>query len=101
MTQKGVTTKLFIGYRITSEVGNSLGNSDEWKLARSGIGDESLQQIHYNEKEYIGMFIYNNMPTLGEIRDAEASISINLQRHCPELRTSTLKAKIFTQLFIS
>lgn len=83
-------TKLFCGTPLTSGL-------------RSEIGSRSIEPllcIPYEGKEFVGLYLTRQRPTLSDIHEATDYVFSSLQTHCPSLRCDTLPLAIFPQAFL-
>lgn len=102
-TTNKLNLKIFLGFRINSEIRMHLNYSDEWKheqIMRDARGDK-LEEIRYQEKQYIGILLPNQRIPLNELRSYQERICHALHRYCPELNTETIELYVFPQLFLS
>lgn len=95
-----ITTKIFLGCVLTSEIKFHLQNSHAWKLAKIENPD-ILTTTPFQGKEYIGLSLPHPQLTLAEIRPYEASIRQNLSTFCPKLQFDNVNIHIFPQLLVS
>lgn len=97
------TVKLFIGYPITSDIRMHLKQSSAWKQAKiaADLGTRDLQEVHFQDKEYIGKYLKTPEHSLQDLKTIESSIREALIHYCPELSQATLKIYLFPQIFIS
>ena len=102
-TDTRVTVKLFIGYEFTSEIKMYLSNSPKWKQDAliSNKTHEHLQQVKYQEKEYIGSYLADQSLPMNDLCKSSLSIKEKLVEYCPEINTKTLKTSIFPQVFVA
>jgi hypothetical protein len=102
-TTNKLNLKIFVGFRINSEIRMHLNYSDEWKqelIIRDAKG-ERLEEIRYQEKQYIGILLPNQRIPLYELRNYQEKIRNVLYKYCPELNTETVELYVFPQLFLS
>lgn len=97
---KRISAKVFIGCRFHAELKMLLTQSKEWKQAVISHED-TLCEVHYQQKDFIGMFIPEAKTTLHELRQYEELILKKLYAYCPTLEIDTLKLSIFPQIFIN
>ncbi len=83
-------TKFFVGTRITPDLKNHLGNKDS----------APLQQVRYDGKNYLGLYLSKEYPTLQDIRSSHDYFMKTLQNQCPELRVDKLSFLVFPHLFL-
>lgn len=99
----GLQVKLFLGCTCSSEIKLALSQSLEWaKSALSGNTELKLELCHKEEKDYIGLFIAEQL-SLPEIRAHEERILARLKVLCPQLdlESERLAFCIFSQVFIA
>jgi hypothetical protein len=82
-------TKLFVGTRLTPELKFHLGSDFA-----------PMSCIPYDGKEYLGVYLESEHPTVREIRAATDAFLLKLQEHCPEHRVDNLPVVVFPQLFV-
>lgn len=97
-----VTAKLFVGCIITSEVRMHLNQSVGWKTALIiPNGDfHDLKEVHFQDKDYIGVFSPATNITLKELKEFEKIVSDKLLEYCPELSVNSVKFCVFPQVFV-
>ena len=100
-TAPGVTTKIFIGCQVTPDISIALRNSAAWHEDKNFGGNDKLQIINHNGKEYLGTFLASNKIILPEFKTQEQEVLKKIEQYCPELSVSGIVLKIFPQLFIS
>ena len=93
-----VQTRIFLGYIQNKEIKLHLKQSVSWQQAKS-LSLSELEEIHWNDKEYIGRFI---PPLLNceEIKGKEAEIKTQLQLYCPNLKLDKHSPYLLSQIFI-
>lgn len=98
-----ILVKVFIGCRFHAELKMFLNQSKAWKEA-SLIPDphaNNLCEVHYQQKDYIGLFLPHEKNTLSELKTYEKLVLDKLKEFCPTLESETLKITIFPQIFIT
>lgn len=95
----GITTRLFIGCLLTSEIKMYLSGSSEWKTAQ--IEKTHLLECRFEDKDYLGLFLEGDTPDLSEIQAIETKIREKLEVFCPALSLDTVHLILFPQVFIS
>lgn len=96
-------SRIFVGYSLHPELKLQLSQSPHWKQAkimRDSVSDE-LFETHFQEKDYIGRFLTQDVLTLKELKIIELEIQSRLRKHCPKFPVDKLKICVFTQVFIS
>jgi hypothetical protein len=98
-----VTTKLFAGFRISSEIRMHLNQSIQWKHATllTASMPFSLQRIPYQGKEYLGFYLKSHRLTVKELREFQDMIKQEVNQYCPDLEVETMTVFIFPQVFIA
>ena len=102
-TDQRVKVKLFVGLLVNSEVRMHLNQSQQWKqdqVVRSSDGQE-LQVLRYQDKDYVGLVLEQEMMPLGQLKDKETWVREALERYCPELGVENMKVYVFPQIFLS
>ena len=94
-----MTTKLFIGCVLTSEIKMLLDKNRSWHIDTTGFNSElPLTKIHYQQKEYIGCFINKEKPSVNELIDADTILEKLIEKYCGQIKIKTI---IFPQIFIA
>lgn len=94
--------KLFAGCVITSELRLQLDQSPLWKQAKIGPAIQNdLVETHFNEKNYIGLFLTHDQITLSELKLIEDKILHAINAYCPQFASEKIKVLVFSQIFIS
>lgn len=98
-----MSVRLFFGYPLTSDIRMHIKQSFAWKEAQITNQPHlrDLQEIHFQDKDYIGRYIPDEEYTLESLRTLETSIHQSLLHYCPELSLDSSHAYIFPQIFIS
>lgn len=101
--QQGISVKLFVGYRLTSEIKMHLKQSRIWQRINSKAEKDAddLVEIHHQDHDYIGLYSTKEDLDLAEIRNLDELIRSRLQKYCPHLPVEKANTSIFPQLFIS
>ena len=102
-TENRVLAKIFVGFELSMDIRMHLNQSTEWKKA-SVVKDDSpnsIVEIRFNEKDYIGRHLDTRMPTLKDIQTQSTQIRERLQEFCPEINVDTFKINVFPQVFVS
>lgn len=99
---KQTSTKLFIGFLVTSELRMHLNNSQAWKNAQvtPDHANHELFEVHYAEQDYIGCYLTQEKLTLTTLAELEKQMTEKLTVYCPKLDYSRFKCYIFSQFFI-
>ena len=98
-----ISSKLFVGCQITSEVRMHLNQSIQWKHAgiistNSGV---RLQQVHFHGKDYFGFYVADQMISLFALKELQQKIRQELKGYCPDLETETISVCVFPQVFVA
>lgn len=94
--------RLFVGCVITSELKMLLNQSCLWKQAKitQSIKDD-LQEVHFNQKDYIGFFLVEDQVPLSALKQIEIKILQTLKSYCPQISSEKIRIRVFSQVFIS
>lgn len=96
-------SKIFIGYPVQTDLKNQLNQSADWnksKIFRKENSDELLE-VRYQDKNYIGRFLIQEMLTLTDLEVIARDIENRLKNHCPGYPLEKLAIRVFSQVFIS
>lgn len=98
---EALTTKMFVGILVTSEVRMYLTQSVLWKQIVIAPTEKraELQQVHYQGKEYIGFYLEEQSTDLIQIQQYEKVIKEKVQTYCPDLDCRKQPVVIFGQVF--
>lgn len=101
--EKHVKVKLFIGYPMNAELKLLLDQSSQWKQDKITRyrNPESLVETHYQDKDYIGRFFFEEKLTMAQFKQLELDIKTKVQVYCPNFNTDRLKIFIFPQVFVT
>ena len=102
-TKSKISTKLFLGCKITPDIRLQLNQNNEWQqlVAIPDTNTENLKELHYQEKEYFGKFLDDEKPTLTDLREAEQVIIQALESYCPQSNIKAIKLVLFPQIFLA
>ena len=93
--------KLFIGYKLTSEMAMYLKESKAWQqILVSPVQERDLLITHFEQKDYLGRFAQSPFYSLKELQKIEEDIKESLNGYCPKLNLDKLICCIFPQVFI-
>lgn len=98
-TSDRLSTKLFAGFPLNSEIRMHLNQSIHWKHAT--LLTQGLQEIHYRGKEYLGHYLTTNKLTIKELELIQSSAKKQLNAYCPSLETENIVICIFPQVLIA
>jgi hypothetical protein len=103
MATPNITTQLFIGYLINSELRVHLNSSELWQQNQSFSSDPEvpLKKVHHEENDYIGIFTESDSPHLPEINQYKEIVFHGVSKLCPEIKVDRLKMVTFPQVFLS
>lgn len=98
-----ISVRLFVGTSVTGEVRNSLLQSDTWKKAKGNLASpkEKLDEVHYHDKDYVGILLPTGTATLDDVKSYEKRIRMTLRQHCPETAIGDASMVVFPQVFVS
>lgn len=98
-----IQTKIFVGCLLTPDLKLHLTQSQSWKQAAIGRLPESedLIETHFQEKDYLGIFIPHDKPTVLDLKKVEVLVKDKFFSYCPELGNPPLKIYIFPQVFVA
>jgi len=94
-----IQTRIFLGFILTKEVNMHLNQSLIWKESKL-IGNLSLSETEWQEKNYIGYFI-PSLLTYAQLKEKGEEIKTQLQIYCPKLNLDKHSIYLFSQLFLS
>lgn len=95
-----ITTKLFIGLLITSEVKMHLQNSPFWRNAKAMPNEEHLIEVRHRGKNYIGCYLKEEGIQLKDLKKMEIMVTTKIGAYLPQLSLSNDDCVVFPQLFI-
>lgn len=97
-----ITTHIFIGCRLSPDLRIKLNQSLAWKQSRVAPekGVDPLE-VYHSQRHYLGFFLQEEKPTLGEVRSYPPLIRQAILRYCEEYPVERLKLYLFPQLFVS
>ncbi|CCB86872.1 MULTISPECIES: hypothetical protein [Parachlamydia] len=101
--EKRILVKVFVGCRLHAELRLQLNQSHAWKQVKieSKPQDGTLCEVHYQQKDYVGMFLPQETLTLSELKEYERLVQQKFKEYCPSLEEETIKLVVFPQIFIS
>lgn len=94
-----IQTKIFLGYLLNKEIRIHLNQNSKWKENKL-IGELLLTETHWQEKEYIGIFM-SPLLSSAQLKEKEKEVKSQLQVYCPKLNLDKHSVHIFSQLFLS
>jgi hypothetical protein len=102
LAEKGITFKLFAGFLVNAELRMHMRLSPQWKeqeiLQKNALND--LKLVHFNDMDYLGIYLERTRITLQEIDSLETRIRKSLKDLFPKYPSDTLNLYLFTQAFI-
>lgn len=98
-----ITTRLFAGCQITSEVRMHLNQSIQWKHAGidAELGSDRMQEVHYRDKDYFGFYYSGETIGCKDLNGLQHKIRGELKLYCPDLETDHCAVYIFPQFFVA
>lgn len=94
--------KLFVGCVITPELRMQLNQSPLWKQVKIAPSIHAgLNETHYRQKNYIGLFLTQDKINLSELKQIETQITHALKSYCPQFASEKIRILVFSQVFIS
>ncbi len=99
-----ITTKIFVGCHITSELRMHLSKSKEWKqlsVVPIEARESKIQEIHFKDKDYFGYYLIQDAIQISELQKIKTSIQLILKKYCPGYEISSLKVYALPQLFVA
>lgn len=101
-TLKSVSTRLFAGCFINSEIRMHLNQSIQWKHAiLTPSADRILHEVHFHGKDYFGLYADCKKITIKDLTMIQQNIRQELKKYCPDLVVENIKICIFPQVFIA
>lgn len=94
-----IQTKIFLGFVLNKEMKIHLNQNSKWKENKL-IGKLLLTETHWQEKEYIGIFI-PSLLSYTQLKEKEKEVKVQLQFYCPKLNLDKHSIYLFPQLFLS
>ena len=95
-----VTLKIFIGCPISSEIRLKLNHSLQWKQAKILADKNSLVETHFQDKDYLGLFLEYQKVPLSELKLTESFLKKTILSYIPDLENEKIKVVLFSQIFI-
>lgn len=98
-----ILAKLFIGCSLTSDLRLQLSKSHPWKeaLIMKNTTSDTLQEIIFQNKSYLGIYCEQFGKTLSEIELIKSTIIEHIKIFCPEYESEKLKFFVFPQIFVT
>jgi hypothetical protein len=100
-TENRVKIRLFAGCVVTSELRLQLNQSLLWKQASIAPNRHDLEQTHFHQKDYIGLFLKEDKISLDDLEKVEANVLHYLKAYCPQFASEKLRILVLSQVFIS
>ncbi len=98
-TEAGVSTKLFVGFLLNSELRMHLNQSKTYKQEKIGSQSDFIE-IHYQDKDYFGHFLDKSLITLKELKKMDSEMRKKLELYCPAFDTDHATFVVLTQVFV-
>jgi hypothetical protein len=95
-----ISVRLFVGSPITARMKLLLTENDNWRCDNVDQ-TTGLSMVHFQNKEYVGMFMKQLDPVVANFTKLEADIKEKLGYYCPDINTEILSMKIFSQVFLA
>lgn len=102
-TLNKISTRIFAGCSITSEIRMHLNYSIEWKheaLSSSTVSSR-FQEVRLHGKDYFGCYIEHKTYKTKELEEIQDIIRDQLKAFCPKLDTETIDIYIIPQVFVA
>ena len=101
--EKGFSLQLFAGFLVNSELRMYMRASDKWKEHQisplEGIGE--LKLVHFQEQDYIGVYLDPPLVKLAEIQPLEEKIRSRIYALFPKYKQEGRTLQFFCQTFIN
>lgn len=97
-----LTTRIFAGCDLNSEIRMHLNQSVAWKHATilTALTCNRLQEISYRGKNYLGFYLDHKI-TIKELIKVQQTIKQQLKSYCSGLEVENRAIYIFPQVFIA
>lgn len=97
-----ISSKIFVGCKITSELRIHLNNSILWKQKQTlpKKNDSDLREVHRKDQSYIGVFLSTQNPSLESLKKTKKILFEKIRKLSSELDMDLLKAIVFPQVFL-
>lgn len=99
-TANRLQIKIFVGFEFKVDIRISLNKNSKWKEAKVSKTTQ-LKEVHFQEQEYIGVFLPSEMTTMKILQDISQQVRTELQNYCPENDLSNSKIQVFPQVFVA
>ncbi|MDF2577867.1 MAG: hypothetical protein K0S74_1351 [Chlamydiales bacterium] len=98
----GIKVQLFVGCLLTSELKLQLSLSQNWKQDKlfPANDKDSIKEIRYKEKEYVGFLLDAPKVSLRETEAKLKKLQIQLSDYCESLEPEQFKAYLLPQIFL-
>lgn len=94
-----ITTKLFAGFLLNSELRMHLAQSKNYKQDKIG-SKQDLQEIHFQEKDYFGIYLEKNIISYKTLKTLEEALRKKLEFYCPAFNIDHATFFILPQVFV-
>lgn len=98
-----LTAKIFIGFEFPLELRLELNENKEWKqaLIEHGNSPAFIQEVHYQDKDYLGYYLDFKLAAMNDLRHHATSIKKQLQPFCKTTDVEKLTITLFPQIFVT
>ncbi len=99
---KRITTKLFVGCRLSQSLRIELNQSSKWKQSRlfAGHAPKEPIEVHHEGHDYLGFALDGENTQFQLVMQTSDKLLNSLNNYLPELDTSTVQIYIFPQVFV-
>lgn len=94
-----VTTKLFVGFQLNSELRMHLNQSKTYKQDKIG-SKQDLNEVHYQDKDYFGIYLDKNLINFSELKQLERVLVKKLEFYCPNFNNEHTIFFVLPQVFV-
>ena len=97
-----LTTCLFLGIRLTPDVGMALNQSSEWAQDQISAPTEgvALKKQRFQGKEYLGVTLDSSAVITEDLFQLEKEIRTQVAHYCPKLNGNGLRMYTFAQVLV-
>lgn len=102
-TTKQINARIFVGFELTFELKKELQKSHLWKDSQFTAAEDpkALNEVHYQEKSYIGRLLTFNEVTLKDLDRETMEVLEKLNSYCPALKLDKNNTLVFPQVFVA
>jgi len=94
-----VSSKIFAGFLLNSELRMHLNQSKNYKQDKIG-SKQGLQEVHYQEKDYFGIYLDKNLISYNELKNLEDTLQKKLEFYCPAFNNEHTTFFVLPQVFV-